>query len=102
MTPIVRSTSRPAWQRLPPKSVFYYRSSKHKNGYVLSFVFVFDQADDEYEFAYTYPYTYTHLQRQLASYDRMALPFCRRELLCRTPQMRRMDVLTICDPPGEC
>eukprot|EP00873_Tetraselmis_striata_P003324 jgi/Tetstr1/423588/TSEL_014260.t1 len=39
-------------------------------------------ADDEYEFAYTYPYTYTHLQRQLASYDRMALPFCRRELLC--------------------
>eukprot|EP00873_Tetraselmis_striata_P041217 jgi/Tetstr1/461481/TSEL_006587.t1 len=102
MTPIVRSTSRPAWQRLPPKSVFYYRSSKHKNGYVLSFVFVFDQADDEYEFAYTYPYTYTHLQRQLASYDRMALPFCRRELLCRTPQMRRMDVLTICDPPEAC
>jgi hypothetical protein len=100
MTPIVRSTSRPSWQRLPPKSVFYYRSSKHRNAYVLSFVFVFDEADDEYEFAYTYPYTYTRLQRQLASYDRLALDCCRRELLCRTPQLRRVDVLTICDPPG--
>ena len=102
MTPIVRSTSRPAWERLPPKSVFYYKSPRHKNNYVLSFVFVFDEPNDDYEFAYTYPYTFTRLQRQLASWDRAAHRFCTRELLCRTPQMRRVDVLTICEPPGDC
>uniref|UniRef100_A0A061SDH0 Cytosolic carboxypeptidase 6 n=1 Tax=Tetraselmis sp. GSL018 TaxID=582737 RepID=A0A061SDH0_9CHLO len=102
MTPIVRSTSRPAWERLPQRSVFYYKSPRHKNGYVLSFVFIFDEAADEYEFAYAHPYTFTRLQRQLASWDRAALPHCRRELLCRTPQLRRVDVLTICEPPGAC
>lgn len=37
-----RSSKRPAWQRVPPRNTFYYRSPKHANRYVLSFVFMFD------------------------------------------------------------
>ena len=33
MTPLVRSLpSRPAWERLPASSVFYYRSPRHRGG----------------------------------------------------------------------
>ena len=52
MTPLVRSTSRPHWQRLPSRNTFYYRCPRHKMNYVLSFVFEFDVEDDVYYFAY--------------------------------------------------
>ena len=35
LTPVVRSTSRPKWQRMPPGHVFYYRSPLHRNNFVL-------------------------------------------------------------------
>lgn len=62
----VCSSSRPRWERIPPKNCFYYRSPKTNNAYVLSFVFVFDREHDKYAFAYSYPFTYTHQQRLLA------------------------------------
>jgi cytosolic carboxypeptidase protein 6 len=54
MTPLVRSTSRPHWQRLPSRNTFYYRCPRHKMNYVLSFVFEFDVEDDVYYFAYRF------------------------------------------------
>ena len=48
-----------------------------------------------YEFAYTYPYSYTKLQRWLHSWERLHLPYLQRHLLCRTPQMKRIDAVVI-------
>lgn len=98
MTPLVRSTSRPHWQRMPSRNTFYYKCPRH-NSYVLTFVFEFDLEEDVYYFAYCYPYTYTDLQRYLHSIDSMQLPFYKRELLCRTMQHRRIDMLIIGDDP---
>ena len=64
--PQVSSSSRPRWERIPPKNCFYYRSARANSAYVLSFVFVFDREADKYAFAYSYPFTYTHQQRLLA------------------------------------
>ena len=101
MSPLVRSRKRPSWQRLPPAWVLYYRVPKRK-AYVLSFFFTFDDEEDEYQFAYCFPYGYTDLQRLLYRKDLLALPSYRRELLCRTPQHRRVDLLTITAPgPAE-
>ena len=30
LTPVVKSTSRPRWQRMPTRHVFYYRSPIHR------------------------------------------------------------------------
>ena len=35
-------------QRIPSKSVFYYRCPDHGNNYVLSFAFAFDREADTY------------------------------------------------------
>lgn len=56
-----------------------------------------DEPGDVYYFSYSYPYTYTDLQRYLYGLDRLSRPFYRRELLCRTPFLRRMDLITITD-----
>ncbi|KAG8469480.1 hypothetical protein KFE25_005935 [Diacronema lutheri] len=109
MTPVVRSTSRPKWERLPDKHVYYYRSPRHDGAYVLSVALAFDRAET-YHFAYCYPYTYGALQQLLQQLDSLNLPFYRRDCLCRTLQHRRLDVLTISsaenlahlDSLGEC
>jgi murein tripeptide amidase MpaA len=98
MSPMVRSSTRPTWQRVPERNVFYYRCPKHKNNYVLSFLFEFDKEDDVYFFAYSFPYTYTDLQKYLYGLDQLNLPYYKRELLCRTVQHRRLDILTITSP----
>ena len=46
MTPLIKSTSRPRWQRMPQEHVFYYRSPAHRRHMVLSFVFCFDKEDE--------------------------------------------------------
>ncbi|XP_035509542.1 cytosolic carboxypeptidase 6 [Morone saxatilis] len=81
MSPVVKSTSRPKWQRLPAKNVYYYRCPDHRRNYVMSFAFCFDREDDVYQFAYCYPYTYSRLQHYLASLDRRNLPYLQREQL---------------------
>lgn len=65
MTPLVKSSARPKWQRLAKTQVFYYRSSIHQNHYVMSFAFAFDKEDEVYQFALTYPYSYSRLQSYL-------------------------------------
>ena len=40
LTPVVKSTSRPRWQRMPKKYVFYYKSPIHHKNFVLSFAFM--------------------------------------------------------------
>lgn len=98
MTPLVRSTSRMKWERIPQKQCFYYRSPRLKKNYVLSFAFNFDRDEDTYYFAYCYPYTYTFLQKFLRHIDAQAFLFWERALLCRTVQHRRVDLITITSP----
>jgi hypothetical protein len=89
-------------ERLPPKQVLWYRCSRHRRRNCLTLVFRFDHAahvrDEEYFFALSYPYSYTRLQRYLHALDAQRLPHLRRELLCRTTQQRRLDLLKISAP----
>ncbi|XP_065104549.1 cytosolic carboxypeptidase 6 isoform X2 [Paramisgurnus dabryanus] len=98
MSPVVKSTSRPKWQRLPAKNVYYYRCPDHRRNYVMSFAFCFDREDDVYQFAYCYPYTYSRLQHYLASLEHRNLDYLRREQLGLSVQQRRLDLLTITNP----
>ncbi|GAB1288740.1 Epidermal growth factor receptor substrate 15 [Apodemus speciosus] len=81
MAPMVKSTSRPKWQRLPPKNVYYYRCPDHRKNYVMSFAFCFDREDDIYQFAYCYPYTYTRFQHYLDSLQKKNMDYFFREQL---------------------
>jgi hypothetical protein len=98
MSPLVKSTSRLQWQRIPPKNVFYYRCPEHHKNYIMSFAFAFDKEDDVYEFAYSYPYSYTRLQRYLDRIEARKLDYFKRELLCFSVQQRRLDLITISSP----
>ncbi|KAG2379463.1 hypothetical protein C9374_006580 [Naegleria lovaniensis] len=104
MTPLVSSTSRPKWQRIPEKQVYYYRKPpKYERmattgTHFLSWVFVFDNDEDEYFFAYSYPYSYTDLQKFLSFIEYQGFNYFQREVLCRTVQNRRCDILTITSP----
>ena len=95
MTPCVKSTSRPKWQRLPTKNVYYYKCPDHHKNYVMSFAFCFDRHKDVYQFAYCFPYTYTRLQAHLDSIEKRKLNYVKRECLTNTVQQRRLDLLTI-------
>ncbi|XP_053101307.1 cytosolic carboxypeptidase 6 isoform X2 [Hemicordylus capensis] len=98
MAPMVKSTSRPKWQRLPPKNVYYYRCPDHRKNYVMSFAFCFDREDDVYQFAYCYPYTYTRLQHYLDNLQKRNMDYFFRELLGLSVQQRQLDLLTITNP----
>lgn len=69
LTPLVKSSSRPKWQRLPKRQVFFYRSAMHQGHYVLSFAFNFDKEEDVYMFALALPYSYSRLQSYLNVID---------------------------------
>lgn len=94
-TPVVRSRTHPDWKRLPSQNVFYYRAPRLARKYVLSMVFEFDSADDEYYFAYSFPYTYTQLQNYLDLICQQDLSFFSRELLGYSVEKRRIDLVTI-------
>ncbi|KAG7332518.1 hypothetical protein KOW79_004352 [Hemibagrus wyckioides] len=98
MAPVVKSTSRPKWQRLPAKNVYYYRCPDHRRNYVMSFAFCFDREDDVYQFAYCYPYTYSRLQHYLSSLEQRNLDYLKREQLGLSVQQRKLDLLTITNP----
>ncbi|XP_077005839.1 BEN domain-containing protein 5 isoform X5 [Tamandua tetradactyla] len=98
MAPMVKSTSRPKWQRLPPKNVYYYRCPDHRKNYVMSFAFCFDREDDTYQFAYCYPYTYTRFQHYLDSLQKRNMDYFFREQLGQSVQQRQLDLLTITNP----
>lgn len=80
---------------LNTNQVLYYKCTRHRRRYCLSVVFMFDREQDEYFFSYSYPYTYTDLQRFLHNLEAMELPYMRRELLGRTIQHRRLDLVVI-------
>ncbi|CAH8497859.1 unnamed protein product [Dicrocoelium dendriticum] len=98
MSPLVRSSSRPNWIRIPNKNVFYYRCPEHKKYYVMSFAFCFDREDDVYQFCYCYPYTYARLQAYLDELEKCNYHCFKRELLGMTVQQRRVDLITITHP----
>jgi murein tripeptide amidase MpaA len=95
MTPLVKSTSRPKWQRLPKEHVFYYKSPMHQNHYVLSFPFIFDREEDVYQFALTYPYSYSRLQAYLSVLENK-FPI-QRDSLINSVQQRRLELITFDD-----
>lgn len=95
MSPVVKSTSRPKWQRIPSKNVFYYRCPDHRKNYVMSFAFCFDKDEDMYQFAYSYPYTYSRLQKYLNQLEKRGLDFFQRQKLCLSVQQRNVDLITI-------
>ncbi|KAL0119285.1 hypothetical protein PUN28_009693 [Cardiocondyla obscurior] len=94
MTPLVKSSTRPKWQRIPREQVFYYRSAQHQNHYVLSFAFSFDREDDIYQFTLTYPYSYTRYTVHLDNLCSRLL-YTRRETLAESIQKRNVELVTI-------
>ncbi|XP_068153107.1 cytosolic carboxypeptidase 6 [Drosophila tropicalis] len=97
LTPLVKSSSRPKWQRLPKRQVFFYRSAMHQGHYVLSFAFIFDKEDDVYQFCLAWPYSYSRLQSYLNVIDARqgAEKRFTRCVLVKTLQNRNVDLLTI-------
>ncbi|XP_064625575.1 cytosolic carboxypeptidase 6-like [Lineus longissimus] len=98
MSPVVKSTGRPRWVRIPAKHVYYYRCPEHRKNYVMSFAFCFDKDEDVYQFSYCYPYTYTRLQNYLDNLEKRNMDYFQRELLCLSVQQRRLDLLVITSP----
>lgn len=98
MSPMVKSTSRPNWCRIPSKNVFYYRCPEHRKNYVMSFAFCFDREDDVYQISYCYPYTYGYLENYLNELEAKKLDYFKRELLGLSVQQRRLELLTITNP----
>eukprot|EP00892_Ulva_mutabilis_P010235 jgi/Ulvmu1/7584/UM038_0007.1 len=110
MTPVYRSSTMfPQWQRLPSECCFYYTQDSPTSDYALSMAVQFHGGPEEvYEFAFSFPYTYTYLQHTLHWVENMACmrdsrshSWINRRLLCRTPQMRRVDMLVISEPMVE-
>ncbi|XP_076261488.1 cytosolic carboxypeptidase 6 [Rhynchophorus ferrugineus] len=98
MTPLVKSSSRPKWQRIPKKDVFYHRSNVHQGHYVLSFSFGFDREEDIFQFALAPPYSYSKLQTFLSLLEKKAAylnEHFNRELLSESVQKRKVDLITI-------
>ncbi|KAG9397354.1 Zinc carboxypeptidase [Carpediemonas membranifera] len=99
MSPIVRSTSRPKWERIPEKYCFNYTDPRGKaKNPIVSFLFKFDNERDEYFFAFCYPYTYSMLQRFLSRVTAAGLPYFHRAELTQTLMSKTVDLLTITDP----
>ncbi|XP_038210015.1 cytosolic carboxypeptidase 6-like [Zerene cesonia] len=97
MTPLVRSTSRTKWQRIPRRLIFYHRSIVHRGRKILSLAFGFDREEDVYQFAASYPYSYSRLQKHLSIWEKKAEGFAKRESIAQTTQKRRIDLITIED-----
>ncbi|XP_038115746.1 cytosolic carboxypeptidase 6 isoform X2 [Culex quinquefasciatus] len=97
MTPLVKSSSRPKWQRLPRCEVFYYKSAVHQNHYVLSYAFAFDKEDEVYQFALTFPYSYSKLQAFLNALESKFPDSFERTTLGMTIQNRKMELITFDD-----
>ncbi|KAM7249102.1 hypothetical protein ACFE04_021586 [Oxalis oulophora] len=84
MTPIVKSSSKKKWSRMPPHQVYFYQSPYHDNHYVLTLSFCFDKEEEGYQFAYSYPYSYSKHQAHLENIEQKQLPFFTREILANS------------------
>ncbi|KAI8428197.1 hypothetical protein MSG28_002432 [Choristoneura fumiferana] len=97
MTPLVKSTSRQKWQRIPRRFIFYHNSPAHRGRRVLSMAFGFDREEDVYQFSAAVPYSYSRLQKYLAVWEKRAQTFATRETIAQTTQKRKVDLVTIGD-----
>ncbi|KAK9890167.1 hypothetical protein WA026_008972 [Henosepilachna vigintioctopunctata] len=98
MTPLVKSTSRNKWQRIPKEYVFYYKSLNHHGHYVLSFSFGFDKEDEVFQFALASPYSYSKLQTFLKVLESKASYLknnFKRECIANSLQNRRLEAITV-------
>ncbi|CAH0405012.1 unnamed protein product [Chilo suppressalis] len=95
MTPLVRSTSRQKWQRIPRRLIFYHKSLAHRGRKILSIAFAFDREEDVYHFTAATPYSYSRCQKHLAAWEKKALGFGARESIAQSTQKRRVDLVTI-------
>ncbi|KAL3289386.1 hypothetical protein HHI36_022816 [Cryptolaemus montrouzieri] len=98
MTPLVKSTTRSKWQRIPKEYVFYHKSFSHHGHYVLSFSFGFDKEDEVFQFAMAPPYSYSRLQTFLSVLESKASHLkenFKRETIANTLQNRKVDQLTV-------
>ncbi|XP_045536197.1 cytosolic carboxypeptidase 6 [Papilio machaon] len=97
MTPLVRSTSRQKWQRIPRRLIFYHKSLVHRGRKILSLAFGFDREEDVYQFAAAAPYSYSRLQKYLVTWQKKAENFATRETIAQSTQKRQIDLITIGD-----
>ena len=88
LTPVVKSTSRPRWQRMQRQFVFYYRSPIHSDHFVLSFAFSFDREDERYSFALAQPYSLSRYNLYLEAILAAKHSFLHCETIGRTIQVR--------------
>ncbi|XP_031625666.1 cytosolic carboxypeptidase 6 isoform X2 [Contarinia nasturtii] len=95
LTPIVKSSGRPKWQRIPKHHVFYYRSPVHQNHYVLSFAFAFEKEDEIYQFAVAPPFSYSRLQAYISALDGRFHDKFERTTLTQSLQQRKLELITI-------
>ena len=88
LTPVVKSTSRPRWQRMQGQFVFYYRSPIHSDHFILSFAFSFDREDERYSFALAQPYSLSRYNLYLESILSAKHIFLRCEAVAKSLQVR--------------
>ncbi|CAM9747368.1 unnamed protein product [Ectocarpus sp. 12 AP-2014] len=116
MTPVFRMSGNPNWARLKQKAIFE-EEGRHLQ---LQFQFRFTRDWEEVLFAFCFPYSYDDCNKDLeccedqaclARRDGMAVQplitprpgptgYFHRELLIRTPEGRRIDLLTVTDCSG--
>ena len=87
LTPVVKSTSRPRWQRMQRQFVFYYESPLHSDHFVLSFAFSFDREDERYSFALAQPFSLSRYNLYLEAILAAQHSFLRCETIGRTIQV---------------
>jgi len=98
LTPVVKSTSRPRWQRMPSSHVFYHRSPAHNNAYVLSFAFCFDKENEVYQFAMCQPFTYSRHKLCLEKLMSQSYNYVYKETIGKSVFERPIDLITISNP----
>jgi len=98
LTPVVKSTSRPRWQRMPSSHVFYHRSPAHNNAYVLSFAFCFDAENEVYQFAMCQPFTYSRHKLAMEKLMAQNYNYVHKETIGKSVFERPIDLITISSP----
>ena len=87
LTPVVKSTSRPRWQRMQQQFVFYYQSPIHSDHFVLSFAFTFDREDERYSFALSQPYSLSRYNLYLEAILSSRFEFLKCETIAKSIQV---------------
>ncbi|XP_059093753.1 uncharacterized protein LOC131888832 [Tigriopus californicus] len=98
LTPVIKSTSRPQWQRMPPQHVFYYKSPLHSDHFVLTFAFSFDLEDERYSFALAQPYSFSRYNLYVEKILKSGFAFFKVETVAKSIQGRKVEMITITDP----